>query len=114
MNHKLVQLVVLLFAFSLFGCGGEEFSAEAWKQTSAADEPTKKLKLAESVHAGDLLIGLKRDKIIEILGKPDYESPDNIQYLLGKKSGPVTSVNSFLVIRYDENSLSCETLITRD
>lgn len=85
-----------------------------WAQTSAVEKPKEKLNIGEEIHTSKMLIGMNKKAIVEKLGKPDYESTENIQYSLGKSSGIMGTVYNWLLIRFDKNSVCTETMLTKD
>ena len=102
--------------FLLIGCGRNDRTSilADWAQTSSVDKPKEKLEIGKEIHSSKMLVGLSRAAIVAQLGKPEYESKENIQYSLGKSSGVMGPVFNWLLVQFDDKSNCTATMLTKD
>ena len=108
------HLVILTLFFSLILCGfglrgklsGEKFESEKWKTSDLNDENNQSLRwdMMNSLRNNHNLIGLSKNEIISLLGKPDenFTNEKTFRYYLGYSH---TGINTGSLIIEFENGI---------
>lgn len=105
----LIAIVIIICGFGLRGkISGEKFDSEKWKTTNLASENNMSLRwdMMNSLRNNNNLIGMSKNEIINLLGKPNENFTTNniFRYYLGYTH---TGINTgSLVITFDNGTVS--------
>ena len=102
-NIIIVLICIIICGFGLRGkISGEKFDSERWKTADLNSENNWSLRwdMINSLRNNYDLIGMTKDKIIELLGKSESQSQTELSYYLGMaKKGIDTGT---LIIKFNE------------
>ena len=81
---------LLTAAVLLTTCGDRSFDATAWKDARVVDERAR-YGMAEDLREKHLVKGTSRARVLELLGRPDFEDADRgcLEYSVGCGFGDV-------------------------
>ena len=96
--------------------GRESFDARAWRDPQQVEQGVR-LRMVDDLLARDLLAGLSREQLAELLGEPapsaGFAGWDQA-YWLGRERGFISIDSEWLVLRYDAHGMLSEASLTRD
>ncbi len=98
----------ILFSCLLFffGCQNEiAFDSEKWKEKGVDWQlADTREKMAPNLISSDTLIGMKSDKIIDLLGKPDFIKEESLEFLIREKYSRNIDPDyiKYLIVEIDE------------
>ena len=102
-NIIIVLICIIICGFGLRGkINGEKFDSERWKTADLNSENNWSLRwdMMNSLRNNYDLMGMTKDEIIELLGKPESQSQTEFSYYLGMaKKGIDTGT---LTIKFNE------------
>lgn len=101
--------IFIVFIFCLRGkITGEKFNSEKWKNADFKLEKNWSIRwdMMNSLRNENELIGKSYDEIIQILGKPDNETKNELYYSLGYTGNGINTGNLSLKINMERKVTS--------
>lgn len=106
--RKFVLLSFLMFA----ACKTDvKFDSEQWNDKAVDWQITDtREKMVADLIKSDTLIGLEKEQIFHLIGKPEFENGNNLSYLVREKYSWNLDPDQilYLVVKVDENGIATQ------
>jgi outer membrane protein assembly factor BamE (lipoprotein component of BamABCDE complex) len=100
-------LLIMLTVLMISSCDSKQkFNSEEWKKKGIDWRMTDvREKMVDDLIQSDTLQGMSKEQVIELLGHPESENEDELEYLIREKYG--TDIDpeyiSSLIIEFDDD-----------